>query len=70
MLNKHYTNPLKCIQELMTAKVRRSGELLYPSCVESHFKMRLIRIISRCEHAADLVRYVLVALNLTEDGTN
>ena len=43
---------------------------MYPSCVESHFKMCLIRIISRCEHAADLVRYVLVALNLTEDGTN
>ena len=35
---------------------------MYPSCVESHLKMRLIRIISRCEHAADLVRYVLVVL--------
>ena len=33
-------------RSLWTATARRSGELVYPSCVESHFKTRLIWIIS------------------------
>ena len=33
---------LSVFRSLWTATARRSGELVYPSCVEPHFKMRLI----------------------------